>query len=248
MIQIPTNCIFDVADKFENILKDNPKTVFLVVCSLDGLKKEHDYIRGIEGNFEKTINLIKKFGGLRKKYPNFQDLVINTVITDYNYKTLPKLVESVKKLPVDNHAFEIMRGEHQGIFNLPNMENLKEINNLREKTSEYYNRKRPFLKRIFNNLKTKRLLTSQMNVLKGKKWKFGCVAGLTDMTIESDGTARICELQPKIGSLLENSPEELLNSGKAKIIFNQIKNHQCDCTHICNLSTSINHSFFRWFF
>jgi len=100
-----------------------------------------------------------------------------------------------------------------------------------------------FLKRLFYNLNDRNLILTQMEVLNGKKWKFKCSAGINDIVLESDGNLRICELTPKLGSLLESSPEDLLKSERSKKIFEMIKKHDCDCTHICNLSSSMTHSY-----
>ncbi len=66
VIDIPTNCLVNVKDRFEKILKDNPETNFSIVCSLDGMKEEHDFIRGVDGGFEKTLGMINDFSDLKK--------------------------------------------------------------------------------------------------------------------------------------------------------------------------------------
>ncbi len=248
IIDIPTNCLVNVKDRFEKILKDNPETDFAIVCSLDGMEEDHDFIRGVNGSFEKTLEMIKDFSDLKKKYPNFKALTVNTVVTNKNYKSLPKFIEFVKKLPITGHAFDIIRGEHQNVLRAPSIEEIKRFNKLRIKTAKYYNRKKNFPERLFYNLKEKEMAKIQLNVFHHKKWPFYCTAGKTDLVIESDGDLRICELQPKIGSLLKNNPKELLKSEEAKKIFDRIKKHQCDCTHICNLYSSADHSFKNLFF
>ncbi len=248
VIDIPTNCLIDISDKLEKILKENPNTRFAIVCSLDGLKEEHEFIRGVKGSFDKTIKLIYKLGKLRKKYNNFASLSVNTVVTNKNLPNMHKFTGFVKKLPVTGHTFDIIRGEHQNILMPPTAEQIRKFNKLRYNIIKYYNRKKPVIKRIFYNLKEKEIIKIQFNLLKKKKWPFKCTAGKTDIVIESDGSARICELHPKIGSLLENSPEELLKTEKAWNIFKQIANHSCDCTHICYLCSSMDCSFRNVFF
>ena len=67
-IDIPTNGLIDISERFEKILKENPQVNFAIDCSLDGLKQEHDYIRGVDGSFEKTTKLIYKLSYLKKIY------------------------------------------------------------------------------------------------------------------------------------------------------------------------------------
>ncbi|MBI2630277.1 glycosyltransferase [Candidatus Pacearchaeota archaeon] len=240
VIDIPTNCLIDISGKLEKMLEENPETAFSIVCSLDGMREEHDFVRGVPGGFDKTVQMIHKLGEIKKRYPNFKALTVNTVITNNNYEKIPELIGFVKTLPVTNHAFDIIRGEHQHILGMPTIEQLKKLNKLRYKTAKYYNKNKPFLERIFYNSKEKEIINIQLNALKNKKWPFECTAGKTDLVIESDGTARICELQPKIGSLLNKTPEELLKSEEAKMIFERIKAHGCDCTHVCNLCSSMD--------
>ncbi len=170
------------------------------------------------------------------------------MVTNRNYETLPKFIEFVKTLPITGHAFDIIRGEHQKLLRSPSISEIKKFNKLRIKTAKYYNRRKKFFERLFYNLKEKEIAKIQLGVLRNKKWPFYCTAGKTDLVIESDGDLRICELQPKIGSLLKNNPQELLKSVEAQKIFNQIKRHKCDCTHICNLYSSADHSFKNLFF
>jgi len=239
VIDIPTNCLIDITDKLEKILKENPGIRFSIHPSLDGLKEEHDYIRGVKGGFEKTAKLIHKLGKLKEQYSNFETLSVNTVVIDRNYEILPELIKFVKTLPVNGHTFEILRNNPQDELKRPSVSQLKKFGKLMIKTRDYYAKKTPLIKKLFYNRRIKKVWKTQIETLNGKKWGFQCTAGLTDLVIESDGTLRICEFLPKIGNLLKNTPEEILDSEKARIIFEGIKNHECDCTHNCNLTSSI---------
>ncbi|MDO8517073.1 MAG: glycosyltransferase [Nanoarchaeota archaeon] len=242
-IFIPTNCIMDITDRFENILKRNPQVSFIICASLDGFEEDHDFIRGIKGSFNNTINLIKKLSELKKRYPNFKQIVVNTVLMNRNYNNLVKFIDFVKTLPVDQHAFDIIRGEYQKeeIGSLSS-EQIKKISQLRYETAKFYDKKSSFIRKIHGDMAVKEFIRTQIRIANGKNWNFKCRAGRSDFVIESDGSARICELQPKIGDLLKNSPEELLNTENAKEIFRKIDNHKCDCTHTCIIASSMERS------
>jgi GT2 family glycosyltransferase/MoaA/NifB/PqqE/SkfB family radical SAM enzyme len=242
IIDIPTNCLIDISKRFEEILIENPDINFSIDCSLDGMKEDHDFIRGVDGSFEKTIVMIKKFSEIRKKYPNFKNLAVNSVLTSRNYKNMPQFIKFIKTLPIDHHTFDIIRGDYQDIMSPPKKEEIIKFNKLRYQTMKHYNSKSSILRRIFNNKKDKELIRIQERILFGKKWPFECTAGKNDFILESDGKMRICELTAPVGDLLKNTPEELLKNEKSKAILKQIKNHQCDCTHICNLSSSMDYS------
>ena len=88
-VGIPTNCLLEekILSNTEKILQENPGLRLEINCSLDGLKKEHDFIRGVNGNFNRTISTIKKLNVLKKKYPSLK-VTVNTVITNRNYLLL----------------------------------------------------------------------------------------------------------------------------------------------------------------
>jgi len=251
-ITIPTNGLMGakIMQNMEDALKKHPCVNFNVNLSLDGTESYHDYIRGIDGSFKKTIKVIKGLKKLKKNFRNLASVSVNTVITKENTKDLPKIIEAVKKLEVDDHFFDLIRGEHKKLLTLPDLKELKKINTLRYKTRKYYNKKnfKNLIKRISENLKDRHIIITQTEVLEGKKWPFMCSAGKTDAVVEHDGTLRICEFTPKIDSLLLQPSKILLESGHAQKIFSIIEKHGCDCTHICNLASSMSHSFKDIFF
>ncbi len=248
IIDIPTNGLIDIFPKLEQILKENPHIRFAIHPSLDGFKEDHDYIRGVNGGFEKTISLIKRLAKLKKIYPNFVELAVNTVVMNKNFKNLERFIEFVKTLPVSGHAFEIIRGDHQQILGPPNPSQLRKIAKIAYQTQRYYNKKFSLIKRIFYNLRYKEVWRTQLNAMKGRKWRFKCTAGLTDFVIDSNGDAKICELQPLVGNMLTDNYPEVLNTNPGRSIFKKMKNHECDCTHNCNISSSMDCSFKNIFF
>jgi radical SAM protein with 4Fe4S-binding SPASM domain len=79
-------------------------------------------------------------------------------------------------------------------------------------------------------------------VLLGKKWDYLCLAGKVNFVVEANGDLKICEFLPSLGNLKKNSFDELMASKEAIETLKRIKKHQCDCTHICFVSGSLNHS------
>jgi MoaA/NifB/PqqE/SkfB family radical SAM enzyme len=238
---IPTNGINweEIIKKTKEILVRFPKLSLEINCSLDGLEEEHDFIRGVPGNFKKTTRLIEELNSLKKDHSNLR-VTINTVITNRNYLILRDLSEYVKKLKVDNHTFDILRGDHSKLLSLPYFEELRKANRIRYSIRRYYNAKRGIIEGTLLNLRDKYVILLQQDTLKKKKWPFKCIAGKDHLVIEPNGNIRICELQPSIGNLLTSDLNSLLKSDKANKIFNQIEKHQCDCSHVCYLTASLN--------
>ncbi len=239
---IPTNGLLTekIAAAVKKMLVDMPKLNLGIYLSIDGLGETHDKIRGIPGNFKTamvTLAALKKL----KQTRNF-NLTVNTTIMLENYKELERLTEYIKGLGIDNHTFDILRVVHNTItVNLPPMQELKKINKLREKTKVYY-AKNSILSKFHTAMKERYMGKVQLGVLKGKKWNFGCVAGQNKPVVYANGDFSLCELLPPLGNLKEKSFGELWNSELAKQQREAIKNHACDCTHICYLSASIDRS------
>ncbi|MEM3578637.1 MAG: radical SAM protein [Candidatus Bathyarchaeia archaeon] len=64
----------------------------VVVVSIDGLKEQHDKIRGVSGTFQRAIEAVKalKSHGVR--------IGVNSVISPYNINVFPKFVEEIRPM------------------------------------------------------------------------------------------------------------------------------------------------------
>lgn len=246
-VSIPSNGLMPdrYQETIEKILIKNPGLVVGVHFSLDGLKETHDMLRGIKGNFENLVESVKRINSLRKKYP-LLNVTINSVISDKNYRELDKLIKFVKSLKVDSHTFDLLRGSIKPTadIQLPPIEEIKKINKLRMETKRYYLRNVTFWHRLFSLSKEYYLIQSQMKVLNGGKIPFDCLAGEVAVVINHDGKLGLCELVPFVGDLRKENYNfgKIWNGRKARQQRESIKNHQCDCTHICFLSMAIDHS------
>ena len=97
-----------IDDKVFEILKEYPSTQFGI--SLDGASaKTHDYIRGVDGMFEKTCRAIKMLAGV-----GFYVDVCSTFMNS-NYNELDDMLKLVLDLGVDTWQIQML---------LPNMCNL----------------------------------------------------------------------------------------------------------------------------
>ncbi|MEM5829500.1 MAG: radical SAM protein [Candidatus Aenigmatarchaeota archaeon] len=66
----------------------------LIRVSIDGLKKTHEYLRGVKGSFDKAFRLVKSFSRVKRKLKsNFPTVEVNFVLTNRNYKELGKLMQ-----------------------------------------------------------------------------------------------------------------------------------------------------------
>ena len=114
--------VFRMAKKIADL--NFPK--FVLVVSLDGPRKIHDYIRGVKGNWYKSVRLYKKLRDLSKKRPGFQTFFGYT-ISQYNLgkieDTIKEVDDEIGNVSIDNFHFNIFhvsslyygnRGEYVG--------------------------------------------------------------------------------------------------------------------------------------
>ena len=101
IINIPTNGILhnSIPKKVEEILTTCPESQIIVNLSIDGIGEDHDLIRGITGNFEKSMKTFDALSLL--DYPNFS-LGIHTVISRYNVHKIPQIYKFFQKKHPDS--------------------------------------------------------------------------------------------------------------------------------------------------
>lgn len=105
LLHIPTNSLLDkkIYKNVLDIIKMNfPK--FLITVSLDGDKKMHEKLRGVKGNWDKSLGLYKKLKILKSK--NF-DCFFGMTVSSMNYKIVSKLFNSLNKEIIDINKTDI---------------------------------------------------------------------------------------------------------------------------------------------
>ena len=76
VIHTPTNALAPVIiekktrEIMEIIKKHGNKTIFTIKPSFDGIGEDHDYIRGVKGNFVKLMETLDRLKKLKNDYPN----------------------------------------------------------------------------------------------------------------------------------------------------------------------------------
>ena len=65
--------------------------IFTIKPSYDGIGKQHDHIRGVQGNYEKLMDTLHRLIELRKEYKNLH-VGLGTVISKMNMKEVDKII------------------------------------------------------------------------------------------------------------------------------------------------------------
>jgi len=108
-VTIPTNALTPdtLLTRIERILHRSAQGVtWHVNVSVDGIGVVHDQVRGVTGNFEKCMKTLKGLLLLRERYPNLR-VAVHTVVSTYTVDTIGETVQFFRKIPLDNHIFEI---------------------------------------------------------------------------------------------------------------------------------------------
>ena len=97
-ISIPTNGIRPdfLENHLEKILLNCPNMTLKISISIDGVGKEHDKLRGVEGNYVRVIESDKVLRKLRSKYENLY-YIINTCFLGQNQKNVLNTMKHNKK-------------------------------------------------------------------------------------------------------------------------------------------------------
>ena len=199
-----------------------------VAISLDAMGEKYDQIRGVNGNFEKTLKTYDLLAKMAEENPRLK-IAVNTVITNMSYPTIPSLIQFVRtRMPrVWMHDFDLIRGEPlDPNVRLPPMADLLKLRPiLRENYDHYLNKAGAALKKYQLDLNLK--------VLALNKQIPPCKAPETYLVVDHYSNVSFCELTAPIGNLNESRLEEIWKSDKAKARREFIRQRKCWCTHGC---------------
>ncbi|HKP73218.1 MAG TPA: radical SAM protein [Pyrinomonadaceae bacterium] len=256
---IPTNALIKshVFDAVEGALGSNPAIDLYLNVALDGYGVTHDRIRGVPGNWEKTLDCIRALYPLKAEYTDRFRLNVNTVVCAENYAEMEKLSEYLwENFQLDGHYFNIIRGETKAGASIKQVppEVLPEMYaRVAALTKRYGERmfadddaSTRFVKSVaYVGGITTHYRTQLANFERSTAWPFPCTAGETTAVIDYNGDVRACELREKFATLSDydydfgalwqsqNRGAELaaIDGGRA-----------CWCTHVCFIHDSMRHS------
>jgi MoaA/NifB/PqqE/SkfB family radical SAM enzyme len=260
----PTNGLLTqrIEEVTQQILDICPDLSIQLNFSLDGLGASHDNIRGVKGNFKRTIttmdNLVNKYGLM---HPRLQ-INVDTVITPENYDEMFELaVYLFQKENNTIHFFEPVRGDPKD----PNTKGItrKQLADLYNQLLPLYKIKAdilfselPFYHRWFAKMYflgvTQFLFKKQQDNLYGPcPWGTNCTAGETTVVIDHDGFFRSCEMRNPVGHLKDYdfNLSKATQSTEMKEEIQTIgggEKANCWCTHSCWVLASMQFSPKTW--
>ncbi len=237
-IGIPTNGLLveRVVESTRRILELCPDTQLNIVLSLDGLEETHDYIRGVPGNWLKTMKTLESLKKVRTEYPKLS-LNICTVLNNRNASEIPELLRFVRSLGVNFHDVGLMRGDFADkSLELPPVEQIAELFAQLHEYVRYYYAENPHYSRISAQRAARihRYLNETfIRFLSTRSASQPCFAGDGFAVIEPNADVRLCELTPPVGNLLDFDANfsALWNNDAVRSARRKGKCHEGACTH-----------------
>ncbi len=107
-ITIPTNGLLSdrIVERVERMCRECPDTEIGINLSLDDVGERHDDIRGVAGNWARSLHTWQRLKAIQPRYPNLV-LTIHTVISRFNIRRFRAIYEELQKLAPDSYITEV---------------------------------------------------------------------------------------------------------------------------------------------
>ncbi len=249
-ISIPTNSILvdKVKDMVEEILKTTKHPYLKLCLSLDGLGKDHNKIRRVEGCFEKVVVNYRNLVELKKNVKDFE-ILINMTVSTKNYTKVKEVMNFVRnEMPLADFNFSWARGSVRevGTSNLSDKD-YHQIADMVNKEKENFSSGFAFSRLMAaNKMATREIIEG---FLRTGKRKHVCSAGKEMVVISEDGLVRPCEiLDADFGNLKDFNYDikKVLSTERARKTLKYIKDKKCACTFENAIQSSLVNNPSNW--
>ncbi|HUK91496.1 MAG TPA: radical SAM protein [Blastocatellia bacterium] len=258
-IIVPTNGLAKrrIHDIVDGVLGTHPGLTLYLNIALDGYGRTHDEIRGVPGNWGKTLDCIRSLYPLKDEYQERFRLNVNTVVCAQNYREIDRLAGFLwDNFKLDGHYFNIIRGKTlagDSIKQVPPEILPALYAHASALTKRYGDRmfeSDDVLTRFVKNIAyvgsiATHYRTEAANFTTPTEWPMPCTAGETAAVIDYNGDVRACELRDKFANLADYDYDfgALWAGEERQQELAEIDGgRQCWCTHVCFIHDSMRHS------
>lgn len=242
-IRISTNGYFaDRAVKtVRQVLTNAPKKQLVVEVSFDGVGKDHDEIRKVDGLFERAVECYRRLAELEREFEYFQ-LNVNLTICSSNQHKLDALYAFLRtELGVQNISCTLTRGEPEkaeerkiDLDRYDRFTRQVEGDLMRSDLPGYSGGLHGYIVNAQNILARRRIVETVRN----NRFISRCYAGNLAGVLLSDGTIMACELRSEVlGNIRKQNFRDIWLSGQTKAFKKSCDT--CRCTHECFLAPTI---------
>ena len=242
VVHIPTNALMPArveamtVELLEGMQRYAPDTLLTLKPSMDGVGDDHDWVRGVAGNYDKLMETVGRLLALKKEYPNLR-VGVGTVISTMNIHKLPGIIDAAMGLGVDTYISEIAEERNE-------MRNVD--SDITPPHHAYRAAIAPFQEATARRLEDARgmeLLTQSMrhfyyditaDWLKEQRQILPCYAGISNAHISPYGDLWACAILGGDGSLGNVKDVgydfwKLWHGERATQVRASIKRGECDC-------------------
>jgi len=231
----PRKIIKDV----KKILRYCPKMHIQVHFSIDGIGKQHDEIRVVEGGFNKLLESIEQVRVLQKHYPNLHVGIITTY-SKFNKHNIYEIIDYVTlklKLPLYmNYVRGTTYDKTAKEIDLKTFKEASKVVAIRNTMLQKKGIPRPI--DAMNHLAPK-LITKLEET---NEWQTPCRVGSKMIEIGHDGTIFPCEILNVNFGLIQDfnyNIRTILAQDKVKKFVKNIVDEKCKCTWECALKNNM---------
>jgi len=215
--------------------------IFVSLCiSLDGVGSVHDTIRGIPGNFEKTIQLIEDISSNRSLYCD--ELIIGHTLSRFNIDKTHEIADFLSPFDVTLDVHLAVPNKRIGTFTDSEKYNVLADEKSRQLAAEdFYSR---FL--YESNLTAKARFFANYYYLKnqGKGRLSNCLYRYRDVTIDENLNLRLCATASEsIGNLGKESASSIIKSARTKKETKRLLKECNNCIHYSYYPLSVKGRF-----
>jgi MoaA/NifB/PqqE/SkfB family radical SAM enzyme len=256
---IPTNGLLKARTReiVEGALGLNSELHLYLNVALDGYGETHDRVRGVPGNWGRTLDCIRSLYPVKESFGERFRLNVNTVVCSENYSEVGKLADYLwENFPLDGHYFNIIRGETKAGDSIKQVPPgaLPEIYARASDLTKRYGGRMfaeddaatRFVKSVaYVGAITTHYRTQHANFEGPSEWPFPCTAGETTAVIDYEGSVRACELRGRFASLKDYDYDFgalWSSSGRGAELEAIDGGRACWCTHVCFIHDSMRHS------
>jgi len=259
VVNMPTNGLLE--EKIDRIvtriLDECPGLTVHLNFSLDGLGETHDAVRGVPGNFRRTVAAMDRMHRKLCDHPRFLQNVATVITPDARNELLELGAYLLEKGNTDAHFFEICRGNPLD----PSIQSMTadQLVSLHRELFPLFDAQADHLFERFNPIQRKlarwyylgfmKFITElqEANLERPGDWGMTCTAGITTLVIDHNGAFRACEVRPPVGRLQDYDFDvgAVLESEAMRREIHEIgggRRANCWCTHSCWIMSSLKFS------
>ena len=235
VINIPTNGLLHrkIPSAAEKITASCPGAKIIINLSMDGVGNAHDEIRGIPGNYEKTIKTYRGLKELQRDGTNNLSLGIHTVISRFNVNSISSIVPELLALEPDSYITEI--AENRVELKTMDLDITPRVEEYKKAIDFVMNRicRKGFtgVGRIIQSFRLE-YYEHVKSLLFGKPAKWPCYAGFASAQIMPDGEVWECCIKGNSMGNLQGADYDFPSvwfSERADKIRHTIKRDNCQC-------------------